>query len=49
MTRKMLGSLLELSRESTKPMKMIAEQENNFWKDCEKRYSFIKLLKDTFK
>ena len=39
----------EISRDSTKPMKTIAEQENNFWKDCEKRYSLIKLLKDTSK
>ena len=27
---------------------MIAEQENNFLKDCEKRYSSIKLMKDAF-
>ena len=27
---------------------MIVEQENSFWKDCEKRYSSIKLLKDAF-
>ena len=38
MTRKVQGS----------PMKMTAEQENNFWKDCGKRYSSIKLLKDIF-
>ena len=25
-----------------------ANENNNFWKDCEKRYSSIKLLKDTF-
>ena len=48
MTRKVQGSLSEVSRESTKPMKMTAEQENNFWKDCGKRYSSIKLLKDIF-
>ena len=44
MTRKVLGSLLEISRDSTKTTKMIAEQEDNFWKDCEKR----KVIKDTF-
>ena len=48
MTRKVLGSLSEVLRYSPKPTKMITEQENNFWKDCEKRYSPIKLLKDTF-
>ena len=47
MTRKLLGLLSEFSRDSTKPMKIIAKQENKFWKDCEKRYSSIKLL-DTF-
>ena len=47
MTRKVLGSLSEVSHDSAKPMKMIAKQENNFWKDCEKRYSSIKLLKNT--
>ena len=41
-----LGSLPRVSRDSAKPTKMIAEQENNFWKDCEKRYSSIKVLKD---
>ena len=40
--------LSEVSRDSTKPTKMIAEQENNYWKDCGRRYSSIKLLKDTF-
>ena len=35
------------SRDSTKPMKMIAEQGNNVWKDCEKCYFSTKLLKDT--
>ena len=29
-TRKVLDSLSEVSRDSTKPKKMIAEQENNF-------------------
>ena len=48
MTRKVLGSRSEYSREGTKPMKMIEEQETNFWKDCQKRYSSIKMLKDTF-
>ena len=48
MRLKMLGSLSEVSRDSTKPMKLIAEQENHFWKDCDKRYSSIKLLKDVF-
>ena len=33
MTRKVLGSLSEVSRDATKPTKMIAELENNFWKD----------------
>ena len=31
MTRKMIASLFEVSRGSTKPIKMIKEQENNFW------------------
>ena len=31
-----------------KPTKMIAEKETNCWIDCEKCYSSIKLLKDTF-
>ena len=48
MTRKVLGSLSEVSRDSTKPMKMIAEQENNFWKDWKTLYSSVNLLKDTF-
>ena len=34
---KVLGSLLEVSRDSAKPTKLIAEQENNFWKNCGKR------------
>ena len=34
MIRKVLGSLQEVSRDSTKPTKMITEQENKFWKDC---------------
>ena len=29
-TRKVLGSVSDVSRDSTKPTKMIAEQENNF-------------------
>ena len=33
MTQKMLGSLSEVSCDSTEPTKIIAEQENNFWKD----------------
>ena len=36
MTRKVPGSLLDVSREKWS------------WKDCEERYSPIKLLKDTF-
>ena len=36
MTRKALGSLLGVSRASTKPTKMIAEQEDTFWTDCDK-------------
>ena len=43
MIQKVLGSLSEVSRDSTKvsrdltkPTKMIAEQENNFWKNCKK-------------
>ena len=32
-----LGSLSEVSRDSVKSTKRIAEQENNFWKDCKKR------------
>ena len=46
MTRNMLGSLSEVSRDSTKPTKMIKEQENNIWKHCEERYSSIRLLTD---
>ena len=38
-TRKVLGSLSEVSRDSTTLTKTIAEQENDFWKECEKRYS----------
>ena len=49
LTRKVLCSLSGVSRDSTKQTKMIAQQENNFWKDCEKCYPSIKLLKDTFK
>ena len=48
MTQKVLGLFWGVSRYSTKPPKMIAEQENNFSKNCEKHYSSIKLLKDTF-
>ena len=33
MTQKVLGSISEVSRDSTKPTNMIAEQKNNFWKD----------------
>ena len=46
MIRNKLAILLEVSRDSSKPTKMIAEQENKFWNDCKKRYSSIKLLKD---
>ena len=48
MARKVLASLSEVSRNSTKPMKMIIEKKNNFWKGCEKRCSSIKLFMDTF-
>ena len=48
MTQKVLGLLPEVSRDPTKPARMIAEQENDFWKDCEKCYSSIQLLKDIF-
>ena len=44
MTQKVLESLSKASRDSPKPTKMTAQQENNFWKDCEQLY----LLKDTF-
>ena len=44
MTMKVLGSFSEVSRDSTKPTKMIAEQENNSWKDLQNCYSSIKLL-----
>ena len=44
MTRKVAGSLSEVSRDPTKPVKMIAEQENSFWIDCEERYSSIQLF-----
>ena len=33
MSQKVLDSLSEASRDSAKPTKMIAEKENNFWKD----------------
>ena len=36
------------SRDSVKPMKMIAVRKNKFWKDCGKRYFSTKLLKNTF-
>ena len=48
MTRKVLDSLSDVLRDSTKSTQKIAEQKNNFWKDCEKRYSSVKLLKGTF-
>ena len=48
MTRKVLGSLSEVSRDSTKPMENDRRAENNFWKESEKLNSSIKLLKDTF-
>ena len=41
MTRTVLGLLTEVSRDSTTRTNMIGKQENNFWTDCEKRYSFI--------
>ena len=34
MTRKVQGLFLEVSSDSTKPKKMITEQENNFQKYC---------------
>ena len=48
MTGRVPGAHSEILHDSTKPTKMTAEQQNNFWKDCEKCYSLIKLLKDTF-
>ena len=50
MTRKVLGSLSEVLRGSTKPTKMIAEEEDNFWKDLGTLFlhNLIKSLKDTF-
>ena len=48
LTRKAPRSLSQISRESTKSTKMMAEHENNVWNNCEKRYSYIKLLKNTF-
>ena len=33
MKREVLGSLLKVSRDSTKPTKIVAEQENNFAKN----------------
>ena len=49
MKRKVLGSLSKVSCDSTKPTKMIAWQESDFWEDYEKYYSSIKLLKHIFK
>ena len=48
MTRKGLGSLSEIPRNPTKPTKMVVEQENNFWKECERGYPSIKLMRDIF-
>ena len=48
MTQKVPGSYPEVSHDSTKPMKIIIEQENNFRKYFLKHYSHMKLLKDTF-
>ena len=48
MTRKVPGSLSEVSRDSTKQTKMITEHENNFLTDCGKRHSSIKLFYDNF-
>ena len=48
MTRKVLGSLLKVSRDSTKSRKIKAEQKSNFWTNCEKNYSSIKLFQDTY-
>ena len=45
MTRKVLSSLSEVLCDSTKPTKIIGQQKNYFWKDYEKHYSSIKLLK----
>ena len=47
-TQNALASLSKVSSDSTKSTKMIEEQKNIFRKDCEKLYSSIKLLKDTF-
>ena len=48
LTRKGVGKLSKVSCNSAKPKKMPAEQEAYSWKDCEKRYSFLKLLKNEF-
>ena len=40
--------MADVLRESTKQTKMIAEQESNFWKACDKRHYYTKLLKNTF-
>ena len=42
------GETAEVLRESTKQTKMIAEQESNVWKACDKRHYSTKLLKNTF-
>ena len=47
MTRKVLVLLSGVSRDSTKPTKVIASRKM-ILEDYEKRYSSIKLLKDEF-
>ena len=47
MTREVPGLLSEVSRDPTKPMKMMAEQENNSW-TYTNRYTSIKLFEDIF-
>ena len=46
-TLKVLGLTLRKFGGLHQANEMIAEQENKFWKDCEKRDSSIKVLKDT--
>ena len=40
MTRKALGSLSGVLCDLEKPKKMIGEQKNNFWTDCQKLNEF---------
>ena len=47
MKRKVLGSLLKVSRDSTKPTKIVAEQENNFAKNVKNVIPPLSYLKAT--